>query len=113
MSETPILTDRDALARYRARARADAALFLHEEARADVQDRLSFVNKSFQSPAIVTPFAHIWQDSFPDARLVADTEVLDLEQAAHDLVIHAMALHWANDPVGQLIQCRRALRPMV
>jgi len=22
-----------------------------------------------------------------------------------------MALHWANDPVGQLIQCRRALRP--
>jgi SAM-dependent methyltransferase len=22
-----------------------------------------------------------------------------------------MALHWANDPVGQLVQCRRALRP--
>ena len=22
-----------------------------------------------------------------------------------------MSLHWANDPVGQLIQCRRALRP--
>ena len=22
-----------------------------------------------------------------------------------------MALHWANDPVGQLIQCHRALRP--
>lgn len=111
MSETPILTDRDALARYRARARADAALFLHEEARADVQDRLSFVNKSFQSPAIITPFPHIWQESFPEARLVADTEVLDLEQGAHDLVIHAMALHWANDPVGQLIQCRRVLQP--
>ena len=29
--------------------------------------------------------------------------------APHDLVIHAMGLHWANDPVGQLIQCRRAL----
>jgi len=25
-------------------------------------------------------------------------------------VIHAMCLHWANDPVGQLIQCRRALQ---
>ncbi|OZA09475.1 MAG: SAM-dependent methyltransferase, partial [Rhodobacterales bacterium 17-64-5] len=23
----------------------------------------------------------------------------------------ALALHWANDPVGQLVQCRRALRP--
>ena len=30
---------------------------------------------------------------------------------AHDLIVHAMCLHWANDPVGQLIQCRRTLRP--
>jgi len=37
--------------------------------------------------------------------------VLDLAPAAHDLVIHAMGLHWAEDPVGQLVQCRRALRP--
>jgi SAM-dependent methyltransferase len=34
-----------------------------------------------------------------------------LGEEAHDLVIHAMGLHWANDPVGQLVQCRRALRP--
>ena len=27
------------------------------------------------------------------------------------MMIHGMCLHWANDPVGQLIQCRRALRP--
>lgn len=40
-----------------------------------------------------------------------DDDVLDLSPGAHDLVIHAMALHWANDPLGQLIQCRRALRP--
>ena len=25
--------------------------------------------------------------------------------------MHALALHWANDPVGQLVQARRALRP--
>ena len=24
--------------------------------------------------------------------------------------MHALALHWANDPVGQIIQCRRALK---
>ena len=40
-----------------------------------------------------------------------DDEVLALHPGAHDLVIHALALHWANDPVGQLIQCRRALKP--
>jgi SAM-dependent methyltransferase len=42
---------------------------------------------------------------------VPDEEVLALTPQAHDLVIHAMGLHWANDPVGQLVQCRRALRP--
>ena len=41
---------------------------------------------------------------------MADEAVLALETGAHDLVIHALALHWANDPVGQLVQCRRALR---
>jgi hypothetical protein len=42
----------------------------------------------------------------PGARIVPDAEVLALEPGAHDLVIHALALHWANDPVGQLVQCR-------
>lgn len=111
MSETPILFDRTALIRHRSRARSNPALFLHEEAMADVQDRLSLVNKTFQKPAIVTPFPAVWQNSFPDAHIIPDDDVLDLTEEAHDLVIHAMALHWANDPVGQLIQCRRALGP--
>ncbi|MCI5113073.1 MAG: methyltransferase domain-containing protein [Marivita sp.] len=111
MSDTPTLTDRPALARYRDRARRGPALFLHEEALADVQDRLALVNKSFSAPAVVTPFPDLWRNAFPTACLVDDTEVLDLSETTHDLVIHAMALHWANDPVGQLIQCRRALKP--
>ncbi|MES0826722.1 methyltransferase domain-containing protein [Ruegeria sp. SCP11] len=109
-SNAPSLFDRPALTRHRARVRDDA-LFLHHAAVDEVQDRLSMVNKSFTAPAIVTPFRQIWQNVLPEARLVADDEVLDLSPGAHDLVIHAMALHWANDPVGQLIQCHRALRP--
>ncbi len=69
------------------------------------------VNKSFTAPAIVTPFPQVWRGAFPEATIVADTETLDLERQAHDLVIHALGLHWADDPVGQLIQCRHALRP--
>jgi hypothetical protein len=38
------------------------------------------------------------------------TDVLDLQPGAHDLVLHAMGLHWADDPVGQVVQCTRALR---
>ncbi len=69
------------------------------------------VNRTFTAPAIVTPFRQIWQGVLPDAKVVPDDETLALTPGAHDLVIHAMALHWANDPVGQLIQCHRALRP--
>ncbi|SDX69894.1 Methyltransferase domain-containing protein [Ruegeria halocynthiae] len=69
------------------------------------------VNKTFKAPAVVTPFPHVWEGLWPEARIIKDDEVLDLTSGTHDLVIHAMALHWANDPVGQLIQCHRALKP--
>ena len=105
----PALFDRPALSAHRAR-RKPTALFLHETARDEVEDRLSMVNRSFTSPAIISPFAEIWLNSLPDAKIVPDDDVLDLEPGAHDVVIHAMCLHWANDPVGQLIQCRRALK---
>ena len=105
------LTDLAALDRNRARAARAPAMFLHEAARDEVEDRLSMVNRQFTNPAIITPFPEIWQDFLPGAKIVADTEVLALHEGAHDLLIHALALHWANDPVGQLIQCRRALRP--
>ncbi|MBY6159529.1 methyltransferase domain-containing protein [Mameliella alba] len=110
MPNPPRLTDRSALERHRARAKADA-LFLHEAARDDAQDRLAMVNRAFKQVAIVTPFPQIWRPAFPEARIIPDAEVLDLTEAAHDLVIHALSLHWADDPIGQLIQCRRALQP--
>ncbi len=102
------LTDRTALARRRARARPEA-LFLHELARDELQDRLSLVNRTFTDAAVVTPFPQLWQGF--DGKVVADDPVLALDSGAHDLVLHALCLHWADDPVGQLIQGRRALRP--
>lgn len=106
----PALTDTAALARNRARAARDPALFLHELAADDLQDRLSVVKRSFTDIAVITPFAQVWAGRLPEARLLADTEVLDLAPASCDLVIHALGLHWSNDPVGQIIQCARALR---
>lgn len=107
------LTERTALLRNRHRAMRSAAptLFLHEAALDEIKDRLTLVNKRFRKIAIVTGFPGLWQAGFPDALCVADSDPLELDAQAHDLVIHAMALHWANDPVGQLIQLRRALRP--
>ncbi len=107
----PRLTDRACLEHNRRRAMSAPATFLHETALTEVEERLAVVNRPFTSVAIVTGFPEIWAHAHPDARIVPDTETLDLEPGTHDLVIHAMALHWADDPVGQLVQCRRALRP--
>lgn len=107
----PVLTDTAALARHRARAARAPALFLHELIADEVQDRLTEVNRTFTNPAIITAFPDVWAGRLPGARLIADAEVLDLAPLSHDLVIHALALHWANDPLGQIIQAARALRP--
>jgi SAM-dependent methyltransferase len=100
-----------ALAANRARVRADDDLFLHALAARELHLRLSEVNRTFTAPAVVTGLPQVWGDFLPHARVVADSPVLDLAAGAHDLVIHAMALHWAGDPVGQMVQARRALRP--
>lgn len=112
MSAPPKLTDPAALQRNRARARSGTpALFLHEEAILEVEERLNQVNRRFTRPAVVTGWPEVWAGAFPGARIVADGPRLDLAPETHDLIIHAMALHWADDPVGQLVQCRRALVP--
>ncbi len=113
MNAPPALTDTIALARNRARAMAlpAPALFLHEEAAREIKERLNEVNRRFTKPAIVTGFPDFWRGFMPEAKVVSESEVLDLTPGAHDLVLHTLALHWANDPVGQLVQCRHALRP--
>lgn len=116
----PRLTDRAALERQRRRARrlrempggpGAGALFLHEDATVELQERLGDVNRAFTRPAIVTGHPEFWSGVLPDARIVPDDDTLALVEGGHDLVIHAMALHWASDPVGQLVQCCRALEP--
>lgn len=108
METPPRLTDRTALARNRARA---DVLFLQAASADDVHERLIDVNRTFTAPAVVTGFPEAWADWMPSAKIVADSETLDLEEGAHDLVIHALSLHWADDPIGQLVQCRHALKP--
>ena len=111
MTAPPKLTDRTALALHRARAAANPALFLHELAADDVKERLKEVNRPFTNAAVISPFPAFWGAAFPDARSLEEAEILPLDEAAHDLVIHALALHWSDDPVGQLVQSRRALAP--
>lgn len=108
MGDMAQLFDRSALALHRRRA---SALFLREAVADEVEERLAEVNRRFTAPAVVTPFPQVWATRLPGASLVPDEEVLELSEGAHDLVIHDLSLHWAEDPVGQLVQCARALQP--
>lgn len=110
MTRPPDLTDRAALARNRART-DPTALFLHDAAIAEIEERLIEVNRTFTEVAVVTGQPAPWARAFPGAHIARDDDTLALERGAHDLVIHALALHWAADPVGQIVQARRALRP--
>ena len=108
MTNPPELTDRKALDRNRARATVD---FLHREAIGEIKERLAEVNRTFTAPAVVTGFPAFWREAVPDAAILPDDEILALTHQSQDIIIHGLSLHWANDPVGQLVQCRSALRP--
>jgi SAM-dependent methyltransferase len=118
---SPALFDRDLLLARRARrgAPAPGADFLHARAAAEIADRLLDVSRRFPEAALVHPGASVWEetlrahpsvDTLTVAPLTA-TETLPLTEGRFDLVVGGLTLHWANDPVGMLIQMRRALRP--
>nr|WP_323778082.1 methyltransferase domain-containing protein [Amylibacter sp.] len=112
MDPTPALFDPQALYQHRARVRGQDALFLHEFAAFEVSERLKDVNRTFTDPVFIGWQGDYWaQQTGVQARLIPDTDVLDLEPESCDLIVHCLSLHWASDPVGQLIQMRRALRP--
>lgn len=109
-TRTPMI-DQAALDRNRRRAVPQNARFLHDTARDEIEERLIDVNRRFTSPALITSFPGLWDGFLTGATRIAPTETLAIEENAHDLVIHALALHWAEDPVGQMIQSARALQP--
>ncbi len=121
-AQPPALFDR-ALWLERRRRRAlprPEARFLHEVAIDGVLDRLSMVaDRDFPRAALVWPGAPDWTPALQahprvgtleTAPLTAE-EVLPLAPGRFDLVVLGFTLHWANDPVGVLIQMRRALKP--
>ncbi len=112
-AQPPDLFDPDLLALRRARAATlGPADFLHEAAAAEVAERLTEVNRTFRDAVVIGPRPETWVRVMGrPARVLSDAPVLDLEPQSVDLAVHALALHWANDPVGQLVQLRRALRP--
>lgn len=115
MPSPPALFDTELLTRRRARAAAARADFLHEAVAGEIAARLKQVNRVFRAGVVIGPRAELWVRILAAqgvrARAVPDAEVYQFAAGAQDLVAHGLAMHWANDPVGQLVQARRALAP--
>lgn len=134
----PDLFDRALWRQRRDRAVRSAAPadFLWREVAEGLAERLSDVTRQFPDAAIVGAAGGAVADAltgrFGIARLTqvesaaamldyagrpdiegveGDEEALPLAEAAKDLILSPLTLHAANDPVGALIQMRRALRP--
>lgn len=112
MQQPPPLFDRDTLLQRRSRAKSiGVAGFLHTEAALITSERLAEINKSFTKAAFVGWTPEIWATQVGALTCVADDDMLDLPLQTFDLVVHGLSLHGLNDPVGQLVQARRALKP--
>lgn len=116
MVSPPSLFDTRKLAMQRARTAnsSESAWFLHEYAAKQIADRLEAINRDFLHPAIVGWRAGDWRSRVGlshRCKCVPDDQDLGLNDDDHDLVLLALSLHWSNDPVGQMIQARRALEP--
>mgnify|MGYP001158046343 FL=1 len=111
MTNTTKITDRKTLVFNRKRALnfEDSYNKIHQIAIKEIKDRLEEINREFKDIAIITGHQKIWGKAFPNAKLIDDTDTLIFGKGQYDLIIHALCLHWANDPVGQLIQCKNML----
>jgi SAM-dependent methyltransferase len=112
-SGPPLLFDRDALLRHRARAaRMEGDAFLLAEARDGLAERLAAVNRQFAQGVDLegrAGFPH-GVASWTNVPL-GEHDALAVAPGSVDLVVSALCLHAVNDLPGVLSQIRRALKP--
>ena len=129
-----LLFDRRAWRLHRERAARQGAVdFLHAEIADRLVERLDLVNREFPvaldlgardgalarvlaeragtDRVIAAEPAGGFLSGATGLRLVADPELLPFADAGFDLVASVLALHWAADLPGVLVQLRRALKP--
>lgn len=134
MSQPITLFDRGAWRQHRNRAAGQGCTdFLHAEIAERLIDRLGDIRCPFdatldlgahcgalsralaarlgiQNIVVVEPAA-VFLEQFGGTRVVADPDLLPFRDQSFDLVVSGLALHWAVDLPGALIQLRRSLRP--
>jgi SAM-dependent methyltransferase len=110
MTQQTRLSDAHVLKLHHNNRRTTDGMFLQQEAFNEISERLLDVKKSFTKTAVVTSWPELWADIVAGTDVIHPNDTLQFTGGDYDLIIHAMDLHWANDPVGQIVQCRNALK---
>lgn len=103
-------------ARWRRTGPRDA-FFLHAAAAESVRDRLDMINRTFPRVLAFGHAAPLWAEILAGHPRLGEIlprpegETLAGAPGEADLVLHALWLHWADDPLGVLVQSRLLLRP--
>lgn len=112
----------------RARKGFHEAAFLHQQAAADLADRLEAIPRTFERVLVLgggelfsselttrrdlkARLGHVLEADVGGGAVEIDPEHLPFGDAAFDLVVSPLTLHWINDLPGALIQIRRSLKP--
>jgi SAM-dependent methyltransferase len=134
MSDPRTIFDRELLRHRRQRAapRMAAHAFLLERFRDDIAERLSLIQRSFNSALILGAQGGVMgellrrrgvaqvvemettQTLFPKGAalcVLADEEAIPFADGSFDLVVAPLTLHFINDLPGTLLQIRRCLKP--
>ena len=114
MSNTRKIFDMLALRMHQRRAKLLGSVdFVDKFSINQVHERLSDIKRTFKYPAIIGQKTSFWAKKLGlnNAILIDDDDHLDFNDKKFDFIIHALSLHWHDDPVGQLIQVRQALEP--
>ena len=107
------LFDMDVLFKRRARAKLlGYEDFICKLLVNDLKERLVDINRDFEKRIMIGPFVEHWQNHMRklDFEQVMDLDNLNLKNN-YDFILHCLCLHWANDPLGKLIQLRMSLKP--
>jgi SAM-dependent methyltransferase len=133
-SQPATLFDRRAWRQHRNRAaRQGCTDFLHAEIAERLIDRLEDIQRPFHAALdlgahcgalsralaaqirigniVAVEPALLFLKQFGGMRAAADPDLLPFRDRSFDLVVSQLALHWAGDLPGALIQLRRSLKP--
>ena len=94
------------------RVKNNFSTFIHDLAISDLKDRLLEIGNECLEILIVGHFAKYWSNNLTikKTKYIKENKFLNILPRSQDLIISALHLHSANDPISKLVQMRFGLK---